>query len=158
MMGGYADGRFGPNDLTTRAQVVTILYRAEGEPPAGASSFEDVPEGRYYTKAVAWAAANGIVKGYTDTLFMPERNITREQMAAIFYRYAQFKGLDTSARADLSVFTDSSKVNSYAVPAMQWAVGSGLIQGRADKTLDPAGNATRAQVAAILTRFFSGNT
>ena len=88
---------------------------------------------------------------------MPERNITREQMAAIFYRYAQFKGLDTSARADLSVFTDSSKVNSYAVPAMQWAVGSGLIQGRADKTLDPAGNATRAQVAAILTRFFSGN-
>jgi len=155
LMNGYEDGRFGPNDSTTRAQIVTILYRAEGEPAATTSSFADVDAGQYYAKAVAWAAVNGIVKGYSDTQFAPEDKITREQLAAILYRYAQFKGQDVGAKADLSGFADNGKISEYAFSAMQWAVETGLMQGNEDGTLKPQGQATRAEVAAMLMRFLN---
>ena len=133
---------------------MTILYRLEGSPAVtGTSAFVDVPAGQWYTDAVNWAAANQIVKGTSATTFAPNDSITREQMAAILYRYAQYKGYDVTASADLSAYTDAAIISSYAVSAMQWAVGEGLINGITDTTLVPGGSATRAQVAAILMRF-----
>ena len=152
-MKGYEDGRFGPNDNTTRAQIVTILYRQAGEPAVSAmSGFADVADSQYYAKAVAWAAANGIVKGYSATQFGPEDNITREQLAAILWRYADFRGNDIRARGSISGFADGAGVSEYARPAMEWAVGSGLMQGNGDNTLKPQGQATRAEVAAMIMR------
>ena len=133
--------------------VVAILHRYEGSPAAGAPSFQDVSPQQYYAGAVAWAAANGVVSGYSEDAFGPDEMITREQMAAILYRYAQYKGLDVSGRADLSVFSDAGQISSYAVDAMSWARSSGLIAGVDSHTLQPGGSATRGQVAAILMRF-----
>lgn len=152
MMDGVAEGVFAPDATTSRAMLVTILYRLEKEPAASGSSFTDVPSGQWYTNAVAWAAANGIVNGITDTTFAPNRPITREQMAAILYRYAAWKGCDISGQVDLSGYTDAAAVSGYAKEALAWANAEGLITGVTDTTLRPAGSAVRAQAATILMR------
>ena len=156
LMNGMTDTTFEPDTPMNRAMLVTVLYRAEGEPAAtGSTPFTDLKAG-WYKKSVAWAYENKVVNGTTDTTFSPTTPITREQIATIFYRFAQFKGRDTSAKANLSTFPDGSKVAKYAKDAMTWAVGEGLITGtKAGKEtlLDPKGNATRAQVATILMRY-----
>ena len=153
LMNGMSATTFEPNSTTTRGMIVTMLYRLENEPTAASAGFSDVAEGQWYTDAVNWAAANNIVNGYGDGQFGPTDTITREQMMAILYRYAQYKGYDVTASADLSAYTDAANISSYAVSAMQWAVSEGLINGITDTTLVPGGSATRAQVAAILMRF-----
>lgn len=153
LMNGTAPDAFSPYGTTTRAMIVTILYRYEGSPAAGGSSFQDVPAGQYYTSAVAWAAQHGVVNGYNSTQFAPNDSITREQMAAILYRYAQYKGLDVSGRADLSRYTDGKRVSSYARDPMSWANHQSFINGVDSHTLQPGGFASRAQVATILMRF-----
>ena len=153
MMNGTSATTFGPNTTTTRGMIVTILYRLEGEPDAAASSFTDVASNMYYADAINWAAANGIVNGITTTTFGPDNAITREQMAAILYRYAQYKGYDVTASNDLGSYTDASQISAYATTAMQWANAEGLITGNTTTTINPIGNATRAEVATILMRF-----
>lgn len=157
MMAGTAADVFAPNTTTTRAMIVTILYRLEGSPAVtGTSSFVDVPAGQWYTDAVNWAAANQIVKGTSATTFAPNDSITREQMAAILYRYAQYKGYDVTKKADLSGYSDNSQISAYAKDALAWANAAKLINGVTNTTLAPQGNATRAQVSAILHRFCDG--
>lgn len=157
MMAGTAADVFAPNATTTRAMIVTILYRLEGSPAVtGTSAFVDVPAGQWYTDAVNWAAANQIVKGTSATTFAPNDSITREQMAAILYRYAQYKGYDVTKQADLSGYSDNGQVSAYAKDALAWANAAKLINGVTNTTLAPQGNATRAQVSAILHRFCDG--
>ena len=157
LMDGVGDNLFAPNSETTRAQLVTILYRLAGQPAvSGDLPFPDVESGTWYTDAVAWAAENGIVNGTTDTTFAPGEDITREQLVTVLYRYAEAKGYDVSARADLSAYPDADQIQSYATESVAWAVAEGLIQGFEDNTLRPAGNATRAQIATILMRFCEG--
>ena len=157
MMAGTAADVFAPNATTTRAMIVTILYRLEGSPAVtGTSAFVDVPAGQWYTDAVNWAAANQIVNGTSATTFAPNDSITREQMAAILYRYAQYKGYDVTKKADLSGYSDNSQVSAYAKDALAWANAAKLINGVTNTTLAPQGNATRAQVSAILHRFCDG--
>ena len=157
MMAGTAADVFAPNATTTRAMIVTILYRLEGSPAVtGTSAFVDVPAGQWYTDAVNWAAANQIVNGTSATTFAPNASITREQMAAILYRYAQYKGYDVTKKADLSGYSDNSQVSAYAKDALAWANAAKLINGVTNTTLAPQGNATRAQVSAILHRFCDG--
>ena len=157
LMDGVGDSLFAPNSETTKAQLVTILYRLAGEPePGGDSGFSDVAAGTWYTDAVAWAAENGIVNGVSETEFAPGKDITREQLATILFRYAEAKGYDVSARADLSAYPDADQIQSYAAESVAWAVAEGLIQGFEDNTLRPAGNASRAQIATILMRFCEG--
>ena len=157
LMDGVGDSLFAPNSDTTRAQLVTILYRLEGEPEvSGTSGFTDVAADTWYTDAVAWAAANGIVNGVSETEFAPGKDLTRDQVATILFRYAEAKGYDVSARADLSAYPDADQIQSYAAESVAWAVAEGLIQGFEDNTLRPAGNATRAQIATILMRFCEG--
>lgn len=154
LMGGTGSGRFSPDLTTSRAMIVTILYRLEGSPAvSGGATFADVSSGQWYSDGVAWASANGIVTGYANGSFGPNDTITREQMAAILYRYARYKGYDVSARAQLSRYSDAGQVAAYAAESMSWAVGSGLITGTSGTTLSPAGSATRAQAAVILARF-----
>ena len=154
LMYGTTDTTFAPDDALTRGMFVTMLYRMEGKPEAtGNTSFTDVPANMYYAPAIAWASANGVVYGTSETAFSPEGKITREQMAAMMRRYASFKKLDTSARADLSTFTDASAVSAWATGDMQWAVASELLYGNNHNQLQPTANATRAQAAAILQRF-----
>lgn len=154
LMGGTGNNRFSPDLTTSRAMIVTILYRLEGSPAVtGGMSFADVSDGQWYSDGVAWASANGIVTGYTNGSFGPNDTITREQMAAIFYRYARYKGYDVSHRAQLDRYSDASQVASYATESMSWAVGSGLITGTSGTILSPASSATRAQAAVILARF-----
>lgn len=157
MMAGTAADVFAPNATTTRAMIVTILYRLEGSPAVtGTSAFVDVPAGQWYTDAVNWAAANQIVKGTSATTFAPNDSITREQMAAILYRYAQYKVYDVTKKADLSGYSDNGQVSAYAKDALAWANAAKLINGVTNTTLAPQGNATRAQVSAILHRFCDG--
>ncbi len=151
LMKGTEKG-FEPNADTTRAMIVTMLHRLEKEPAANGGGFGDVAGGQWYSEAVAWAAANGVVKGYNELEFAPEDYITREQLAAILFRYAQFKGLDASARGDLSGFADSAAVADWAEEAVQWAVGAGLLNGDEGR-LRPADKASRAEVAMLLMRF-----
>ncbi len=154
LMSGVGEGKFAPGNLMTRAMIVTVLYRMEGEPAVKVkSAFKDVAAGSWYEKPVVWASQNGIVYGYSETKFGPADNITREQMAAFFYRYAGFKSIDVSQRANLKSYQDASKVHDWAKDSMSWANAVGLIQGMSKTTLEPAGNATRAQGATILMRF-----
>ena len=159
LMSGVSSTKFSPNTAATRAQLVTILWRLEGEPAAaGAVSFQDVKDGQYYTQAVLWAAENNVVTGSNQGNFSPNGTMTREQLAVMLYRYAQYRGLDTSVRADLSGYNDAAKVGSWAADAMAWAVEEGLITGSNQNNLDPTGSATRAQLATILMRFLeAGN-
>ena len=154
LMYGTTDTTFAPDEALTRGMFVTMLYRMEGKPEAtGNTSFTDVPANMYYAPAIAWASANGVVYGTSETAFSPEGKITREQMAAMMRRYASFKKLDTSAKADITTFADASAVSAWATGDMQWAVASGLLYGNNHNQLQPTANATRAQAAAILQRF-----
>lgn len=156
MMDGVSDTQFAPNSNLTRGMVVTMLYRLEDEPRVtGSSGFDDVASGAWYADAVTWAAENGIVNGVSDTEFAPNVNITREQLAAILYRYAEYNDYDVSGRDDLSEFTDRSSISGYALDAMRWAVDEGLITGITDTTIEPQGTATRAQAATMFMRFMS---
>ena len=153
MMNGTAANTFSPKANTTRGMVVTVLYRLENQPSTSAASFTDVASGAYYANAVAWANANGIVSGYGSGKFGPNDKVTREQLAAILYRYAQYKKYDVSGANSLDGYTDVQSVSSYAVPALQWANAAGVVTGKSGSKLDPKGNATRAEVAAMLMRF-----
>lgn len=153
LFAGTSDTTFSPNASMTRAMLVTVLYRLEGEPVvSGRSGFSDVTFNSYYEDAVTWAADNSIVNGTSTTTFSPNANVTREQMAAILYRYAQYKKYNTAASSSLNGFTDYATVSGYAVTPMQWSVAEKLVNGSNGKLM-PTGNATRAQVAAILHRF-----
>ena len=152
LMRGTSASAFSPGRTTTRGQIVTILHRLEGSPRAGRAPFTDVAADSYCAEAVAWAEQNAIVQGFGDGTFRPDRPITRQQLAAILLRYMEHRGADTSGRADLGRYPDSAAVAGYAQEAMAWAVSAGLIQGRSDGTLAPAGSATRAQTAVILHR------
>ena len=154
IMDGTGAYRFAPNAQLTRAMIVTILYRMDGSPAmSGASDFKDVDSGMWYGKAVAWAAANGIVNGYGSGRFGPNDPVTREQLAAILYRYTAYRKASTASNGDnLASFSDLGTVSGYALESMNWAVGTGLLKG-ANGKLDPKANATRAQVAAIIHRY-----
>ena len=159
LMNGMSVDMFAPNGTTTRAQIVTILWRLEGQPVADyAMSFTDVAAGQWYTEAIRWAASEGIVLGHSDTEFAPNVAITREQMAAILYRYCQYKKIDVSVGEETNIlsYNDAFDVHSWAMAAMQWACGAGVIGGMTDgdgMKLDPTGTATRAQAATMLWRF-----
>lgn len=157
LMTGTSATTFAPNGTMNRAMIVTVLYRLEKSPAVtGASKFTDVPAGQWYSDAVAWAAANKIVNGYDETTFGPMNAVTREQMAAILFRYEQYKGLENvTLEENLNRFPDQNKISAYAIPALQWAVGQKIINGNADGTLDPTGTATRAQVAQIFTNLLN---
>ena len=153
LMRGMDEATFAPKAVITRGAIVTILHRMEGEPGGADHSFRDVPSGQWYAGGVSWASANGIVQGFGDDTFRPEEAITREQLVTILYRYAQQKGYDMSAQADLSGFIDQEKISAYARPAMAWAKAVGLINGADWGGLHPQGTASRGEVAAILMRF-----
>lgn len=158
LMTGLTVTAFGPNLSTTRGMIVTILWRMENEPAAKhGCPFADVRRGSYYEQAIAWASENGIVTGFDASTFAPDRAITREQLAAILFRFAAYRGMDAvTLRENLSSFQDQAAISAYAVSALNWAVGEGLMQGTGDK-LEPTGSATRAQVAAMLRRFMQRN-
>ena len=157
LMNGTSATTFSPEGTTSRGMIVTILWRMAGSPDMEDKiwgyPFADVDATAYYGTAVYWARLNGIAGGYDDATFGPNDPITREQMAAILYRYAQYKGYDVSAKADLNKFTDADEISNYALEALQWANAEGLINGKGDGVLDPKGQATRAEAAAILMRF-----
>ena len=153
LMNGTGSGTFSPKATTTRGMIVTILYRLSGEPAvSGVCPFGDVAAGKYYEKAITWAEENKIVSGYADGTFGPDNAITREQLAAILYRYATFCGYAVTASAEISRFADAGTVGSYALTAMKWASAEGLING-SGSNLVPKAQATRAQVAAIIHRY-----
>ena len=152
LMQGTTGTTFSPGRTSNRGQITAILHRLEGSPRAGTPPFTDVAADSYCADAVAWAEKNGIVRGFEDGTFRPEGRITRQQLAAILFRYLEHRGADTAGRADLSCFSDTAAVADYAREAMAWAVSAGLLQGWSDGTLDPAGSATRAQTAVILQR------
>lgn len=150
MMNGVSDTAFAPYSNLTRGMIAQVLYNLEGKPAVSGSAYTDVAADQWYNDAVNWAAQKGIVTGYGDGTFGPMDNITREQMAAILYRYAQYKGYDVSAKGDLTAFTDGNTVSDWAKDAMSWAVGTALFNGKGDGILDPTTTATRAEVAKIL--------
>lgn len=157
LFNGLSETTFGPNETMTRAMLVTVLYRLEGQPGvSGGASFKDVPQNTWYTKAVKWAADHKIVNGMGNDRFAPNDNVTREQMASILYRYSRWNGRDVSALGNISAFKDAAAVSAYANKAVRWAVGEGLIKGKESNQLDPTGNATRAEVATILHRYLEG--
>ena len=154
LMLGTSKALFSPHGTATRGMMATILWRMEGSPaPKGKNSFTDVEAGKWYADAITWTAENGIFAGYGKDKFGPDDPITREQLAAIFYRYADYKGYDLTVKGNLDTFKDADKITDYAKTAMQWAVGSGLVKGKSGNLLDPQGTATRAEIAAMLHRF-----
>ena len=154
LMLGTSKTLFSPHGTATRGMMATILWRMEGSPaPKGKNSFTDVESGKWYADAITWTAENGIFAGYGKDKFGPDDPITREQLAAIFYRYADYKGYDLTVKGNLDKFKDADKITDYAKTAMQWAVGSGLVKGKSGNLLDPQGTATRAEIAAMLHRF-----
>ena len=154
LMLGTSKTLFSPHGTAMRGMMATILWRMEGSPvPKGKNSFTDVEAGKWYADAITWTAENGIFAGYGKDKFCPDDPITREQLAAIFYRYADYKGYDLTVKGDLDKFKDADKITDYAKTAMQWAVGSGLVKGKSGNLLDPQGTATRAEIAAMLHRF-----
>ncbi len=154
LMNGTSETTFNPQGKTTRAMLVTILYRLAGQPKVNvATSFNDVAADSWYGTAVAWAADKQIVMGYADGTFKPDLDLTREQLVTMIYRFAKSAGQDVSARADITKYSDGKQVSSYAFEAMQWAVAKGVISGTSATTLAPQGSATRAQMATIFMRF-----
>lgn len=153
LMIGTGENAFSPDGTLTRAQAVTVLWRMENEPVVNyAMSFADVAEGQWYTEAVRWAASEKIVEGYSDTEFGTDDAITREQLATILSRYAAYKGYDVSADGELGVFTDASEISDWAYAAMQWACGTGLMEGDAG-ILNPTGDTRRCEFATMVMRF-----
>lgn len=153
LMSGVGEGRFNPGAPVTRGQLVTILYRLEGQPAVSGAGFPDVAAGSYCEKAVKWASANGITAGGSDGFFRPGDSITRQQLATFLFRYNAYKGYVTTQRADLGAFSDGATTASYAKDALAWANAAGLVNGTSDGRLNPSGGATRGQAAAILHRF-----
>ena len=154
LMLGTSKTLFSPYGTATRGMMATILWRMEGSPvPKGKNSFTDVEAGKWYADAITWTAENSIFAGYGKDKFGPDDPITREQLAAIFYRYADYKGYDLTIKGNPDKFKDADKITDYAKTAMQWAVGSGLVKGKSGNLLDPQGTATRAEIAAMLHRF-----
>ena len=154
LMLGTSKTLFGPHGTVTRGMMATILWRMEGSlAPKGENSFTDVEAGRWYADAITWAAENGIFAGYSMDKFGPDDPITREQLTAIFYRYADYKGYKLTITGNLDKFEDADKITDYAKTVMQWAVGNGLIKGKSENLLDPQGTATRAEISAMLHRF-----
>ena len=149
-MAGTGETTFSPNTATTRGMIAAILYRLEGNPETNASmSFTDIGPGEYYSEAIAWAAEQGIVAGYSETLFGPDDPVTREQLVSMLYRYAG----SPKTTGNLEAFTDSKKASKYAKPALCWAVETGILSGKGNGILDPQGKATRAEVASVLMRY-----
>lgn len=160
LFNGVTATSFAPNGIITRAMMVTVLYRLEGEPTvSGITSFADLEKGQYYLDAVCWGQLNGIVKGITQTTFEPDSNITREQIAAIMHRYAKYKKYDVSVGENTNIlsYDDFNNIFEYAIPSVQYVVGSGLMKGKTESTINPKENATRAEIATILKRFIEGN-
>ena len=157
LMSGLPGLLFAPNGTTTRAQIVTILWNLEGTPvESGAMRFNDVAASQWYAEAVRWAAANGIVTGLSEETFAPNAAVTREQLVTILRNYAQYKEIAVSEEMDIISYTDAHSVSAWAMPAIQWACGSGVISGLPDGNalkLDPQGTATRAQVATMMMNF-----
>ena len=154
LMLGTSKTLFSPHGTVTRGMMATILWRMEGSlAPKGENSFTDVEAGRWYADAITWTTENGIFAGYSKDKFGPDDPITREQLTAIFYRYADYKGYKLTVTENLDKFEDADKITDYAKMVMQWAVGNGLIKGKAENLLDPQGTATRAEIAAMLHRF-----
>ena len=154
IMSGVSENQFDPSGKLTRAMLVQMLYNMESRPACDAeNAFIDVPVGQWYTDAVIWANDAKIVSGMGEGLFAPNMEITREQMVAMLYNYAKYKGYDVTASADLSTFADNASVSAWAQPAMQWAVAEGYISGMGDNQLAPQGTATRAEIASVIMRF-----
>ena len=155
IMNGVSGTSFAPNSNLTRGMLVQILFNLEGKPQSASASFSDVKADAWYAKAVGWAAANKVVTGYTDGTFRPNAAVTREQAAAILYRYAQSKGIDVSVGEDTNIlsYADAMQASEYAIPALQWAVGAGVLNGKGGNLLAPTGTATRAEIAAIMQRW-----
>ena len=154
LMLGTSKTLFGPHGTVTRGMMATILWRMEGSlAPKGENSFTDVEAGRWYADAITWTTENGIFAGYSKDKFGPDDPITREQLTAIFYRYADYKGYKLTVTGNLDKFEDADKITDYAKTVMQWAVGNGLIKGKSETLLDPQGTATRAEISAMLHRF-----
>ena len=154
LMLGTSKTLFSPHGTVTRGMMATILWRMEGSlAPKGENSFTDVEAGRWYADAITWATENGIFAGYSKDKFGPDDPITREQLTAIFYRYADYKGYKLTVTGNLDKFEDADKITDYAKMVMQWAVGNGLIKGKSENLLDPQGTATRAEISAMLHRF-----
>ena len=156
--GGAETESFGPNDNTSRAMMAQILWNMEGKPVVNyLLTCSDVAEGMWYTEAVRWVTAEGIMNGYGDGLFGPDDAMTREQLVTIVHRYAIYKGVDVSVGEDTNIlsYDDAFDVSEWAIPAMQWAVGSGAVGGRTDITLNPKDTATRAEIAAIVMRYYT---
>ncbi|MEG2187523.1 MAG: S-layer homology domain-containing protein, partial [Clostridia bacterium] len=154
IMSGMSQITFEPETELSRAMLVTMLYRIDGKPAVSSKpSFKDVASGMWYTDAIAWAEANKIISGMGDGNFAPNASIQRQQMAAILYRYMQFKGRDVSGSSELTAFTDAKMIGDWALPAMKWAVQEKLISGRTASTLEPLGTAKRAEVAMVMMRW-----
>ena len=156
VMNGVGDGQFNPNGPTSRAMIVTMLWRLEGEPVVSDTMrFADVPSDTWYTEAVRWAASEHIVDGYSTERFAPNDNVSREQLATILWRYAKYKGMDhsTTGKVNLGIYLDEEHVSSWAYEGMQWAVNTGLITGVGNDKLSPETDASRAQVATMLMRY-----
>ncbi len=159
LMLGTSKTLFSPHGTVTRGMMATILWRMEGSlAPKGENSFTDVEAGRWYADAITWATENGIFAGYSKDKFGPDDPITREQLTAIFYRYADYKGYKLTVTENLDKFEDADKITDYAKMVMQWAVGNGLIKGKSENLLDPQGTATRAEISAMLHRFIEKAT
>ena len=159
LMVGTSETTFSPDANITRGQIVTMLWRKDGSPAASGGDFADVASTAYYAQAIAWAASNDIVTGYGDEKFGPDDSITREQLAAILYRYAKYKGMDVSVGEDTNIldFDDAQSISSYAVSAIQWACGAGIMNGTDTLKLSPKATATRAQAACMMQRFLTEN-
>ena len=159
LMNGVGEGLFAPNATLDRATLATVLYREAGESAAkGTASFTDIAEGQWYTDAVNWAAEQGVVNGYPDGTFRPEAPITRQEMATMLYRYWKLRGGRYTAKDDvLAGYQDRGEVADWALEAMRWTVQSGIIVGMTPTTLNPAGSATRAQVALVLVNYLKMN-
>ena len=157
LFNGVSDKSFEPQTNMTRGMLVTVLYRMEAEPDINdiTSSFSDVVIDSWYDDAVNWASANGVVNGYENSKFGPNDYITREQIVAILYRYSELKGYDITATGDISAYSDSGDIHDYALTPIKWALGNGLLSGRGNGVLAPSGNATRAEVATIIMRFYN---
>ena len=153
LMVGTSANTFEPYTTTSRGMIVVMMHNLAGYPPTDGTYFSDVPLNQFYTEAASWAAENGIVSGYGNGSFGPDDPITREQMVMILMRYATYQGLDVSRRANLSQFTDSAMISESAIEAVSWACAEGMLSGSGDNSLNPNGQATRAEVAAIFTRF-----
>ena len=155
-MNGTGSGRFDPDVSASRAMIVTMLWRMEGEPEAnGRLDFTDVEPDSWYAPAVCWSVSRGIASGYSETAFGPNDSVTREQLVTILHRFAQYKGADVNIGEGTNIlsYSDAATVSAFAVPAMQWAAGSGLVSGRTSETLNPKDTATRAEIATIIMRY-----